>query len=159
MKHPPAQGDISENDLTDDATVEDLLELVLPPLSTEAVLMFMPATGTRSDTGKVCLVDDVPVRVTPDRAREAMSAVAHVALSLVSDSEPSLVGDGEPSLLVAFHRRGENDPRESDVVWVRAARDACAERGVRLLGVWLKVGRGRAWRMDAVPVGVGDPAA
>jgi hypothetical protein len=130
---------VSQVDLSDPEAVIDLLDLVLPPLDEDSRLMFMPASGTRSTTGTVCLVDEMPERVSVELAVRAMTTAA-VTADRIEES---------PSMLVAVHRRGEHDPRESDMVWVRAAQTACDYYGVRLLGVWLRVSHGQAVRLDA----------
>lgn len=128
-----------DTDLTDDRSVRRLLRTALPPLRGDAAALLVPACDGRSDTGVLCLVDDLPETATVEEARLCVHVFASVAC----------MAPRAPGLLVAVQRRGEAGLREADVLWVQAARDACGALGVALLGVWLAVERQTPMRLDA----------
>jgi len=141
--------DPAEVDLTDAAAVRRLLRAQLPALRGDAAVLLVPASDARSDSGVLCLVDDVPAHPSWSEARQCVSTFAQAAL----------LAPGDPGLLVAVQRRGEAGPRESDADWVGAARSACTELGVALLGVWLAVERRPPLRLDAPLPGPAQVAA
>ena len=74
-----------------------------------------------------CPVDDLPAIARPDERRQAVSIFA----SALADDEV----DG--ALLVVLTRPGSGAVCDSDRVWFHASHKACAQIGVRLLGVYL----------------------
>lgn len=132
-------GGPDEVDLTDPAAVRGLLRFALPPLRGDAAALLIPASDARSQGGVLCLVEDMPERPEWRDVHTCVSTFAQAAL----------LAPGDPGLLVAVQRRGEAGPRESDACWVGAARSACAELSVAVLGVWLSVERRAPVRLDA----------
>ncbi|HVU72992.1 MAG TPA: hypothetical protein VHE83_08520 [Mycobacteriales bacterium] len=128
----------------DHDAIRDLWELLLPdppPRGTQQ-LGFLPCEQGQPLPKVLVIVDDVPADPPAQEVAEMCDGIAHVGAHL---------DDG--GVLLAIVRHGSADVTEADVRWLEPLAAACRERGVALLGLWLRVVGRPPLRLDA-PRGV-----